>query len=146
MSERRFDPTIPRRAYWRGATAVPTRCPECGEALIPDFQSYILAIKKGKEVETYVTGNRDGAFCPACPVVVLDKERFAELAALERQGDIQFMVLGTLPTEDVDVDEPRIGELTWPRMTRKGMGVEKLGRNDPCPCGSGKKYKKCCGK
>ncbi|MFA6338949.1 MAG: preprotein translocase subunit SecA [Candidatus Paceibacterota bacterium] len=23
---------------------------------------------------------------------------------------------------------------------------EKLGRNDPCPCGSGKKYKKCCGK
>ena len=23
---------------------------------------------------------------------------------------------------------------------------EKTGRNDPCPCGSGKKYKKCCGK
>jgi len=22
---------------------------------------------------------------------------------------------------------------------------EKTGRNDPCPCGSGKKYKKCCG-
>lgn len=22
----------------------------------------------------------------------------------------------------------------------------KVGRNDPCPCGSGKKYKKCCGK
>jgi hypothetical protein len=25
---------------------------------------------------------------------------------------------------------------------RKGM--PKIGRNDPCPCGSGKKYKKCC--
>lgn len=24
--------------------------------------------------------------------------------------------------------------------------VEKIGRNDPCPCGSGVKYKKCCGK
>jgi len=24
--------------------------------------------------------------------------------------------------------------------------VKKIGRNDPCPCGSGKKYKKCCGK
>lgn len=24
--------------------------------------------------------------------------------------------------------------------------VEKIGRNDPCPCGSGKKYKKCCGR
>lgn len=23
---------------------------------------------------------------------------------------------------------------------------KKVGRNDPCPCGSGKKYKFCCGK
>ena len=23
---------------------------------------------------------------------------------------------------------------------------EKIGRNDPCPCGSGKKYKNCCGR
>ena len=23
---------------------------------------------------------------------------------------------------------------------------QKIGRNDPCPCGSGKKYKKCCGR
>ena len=23
---------------------------------------------------------------------------------------------------------------------------KKIGRNDPCPCGSGKKYKQCCGK
>lgn len=27
---------------------------------------------------------------------------------------------------------------------RKGPGVSPVGRNDPCPCGSGKKYKKCC--
>jgi len=27
----------------------------------------------------------------------------------------------------------------------KKRDVEKVGRNDPCPCGSGKKYKKCCG-
>ncbi|WP_297638552.1 SEC-C metal-binding domain-containing protein [uncultured Clostridium sp.] len=26
------------------------------------------------------------------------------------------------------------------------VNEEKIGRNDPCPCGSGKKYKKCCGK
>lgn len=25
-------------------------------------------------------------------------------------------------------------------------GSEKVGRNDPCPCGSGKKYKNCCGR
>ena len=25
------------------------------------------------------------------------------------------------------------------------VAVKKVGRNDPCPCGSGLKYKKCCG-
>ena len=25
------------------------------------------------------------------------------------------------------------------------VAANKVGRNDPCPCGSGKKYKKCCG-
>ncbi len=28
----------------------------------------------------------------------------------------------------------------------KRDAAQKVGRNDPCPCGSGKKYKKCCGK
>jgi preprotein translocase subunit SecA len=33
------------------------------------------------------------------------------------------------------------------KPVRKPRTVEhKVGRNDPCPCGSGKKYKKCCGK
>lgn len=42
------------------------------------------------------------------------------------------------------------------RMNYSGLGlkdkkpqpvrVHKIGRNDPCPCGSGKKYKKCCGR
>ena len=30
-------------------------------------------------------------------------------------------------------------------IVRKPVSVTKIGRNDPCPCGSGKKYKKCCG-
>ena len=29
---------------------------------------------------------------------------------------------------------------------RLKVGGKKIGRNDPCPCGSGKKYKKCCGR
>lgn len=42
-------------------------------------------------------------------------------------------------------DDP-IAELSW---TAEGAGQPvrnpvKIGRNDPCPCGSGKKYKKCC--
>ena len=37
----------------------------------------------------------------------------------------------------------RDSEDSRPRTPRT---VQKIGRNDPCPCGSGKKYKKCCGK
>ena len=33
--------------------------------------------------------------------------------------------------------------LSHPIKTR--VAEDKVGRNDPCPCGSGKKYKKCCG-
>lgn len=32
-----------------------------------------------------------------------------------------------------------------PRHIQPPAKSEKVGRNDPCPCGSGKKYKKCCG-
>jgi uncharacterized protein YecA (UPF0149 family) len=44
-----------------------------------------------------------------------------------------------LPGED---EEP----LPPPVEPIKGGGDGKPGRNDPCPCGSGKKYKLCCGK
>ena len=36
------------------------------------------------------------------------------------------------------------GEVMGPQPFRRE--TPKVGRNDPCPCGSGKKYKKCCGK
>ncbi|KQC08271.1 MAG: preprotein translocase subunit SecA [Candidatus Cloacimonas sp. SDB] len=39
--------------------------------------------------------------------------------------------------------EPPSGEK---RKITPRVVEEKIGRNDPCPCGSGKKYKKCCGK
>ena len=32
------------------------------------------------------------------------------------------------------------------KQTPKTNDKKKIGRNDPCPCGSGKKYKQCCGK
>jgi SEC-C motif-containing protein len=34
------------------------------------------------------------------------------------------------------------GEMMKPKQVRRE--APKVGRNDPCPCGSGKKYKKCC--
>jgi preprotein translocase subunit SecA len=34
---------------------------------------------------------------------------------------------------------------SYPREVPQQAVSKKVGRNDPCPCGSGKKYKKCCG-
>jgi preprotein translocase subunit SecA len=38
------------------------------------------------------------------------------------------------------------GSSPAPRKQAVKVGGGKVGRNDPCPCGSGKKYKKCCGR
>jgi len=45
------------------------------------------------------------------------------------------------PDKPEDIKDLEI--LLNPQKTR--IAGEKVGRNDPCPCGSGKKYKKCCG-
>lgn len=42
--------------------------------------------------------------------------------------------------------EERRKEISRNYKDSKTIRVEKTGRNEPCPCGSGKKYKKCCGK
>ena len=53
-----------------------------------------------------------------------------------------------LPMWDDIFDEEKKKELY---LEQKKSGTvrregKKIGRNDPCPCGSGKKYKQCCGK
>ncbi|MDD5059515.1 MAG: preprotein translocase subunit SecA [Candidatus Omnitrophica bacterium] len=46
-----------------------------------------------------------------------------------------------------DISEPEnIGFEKTKALPVKSSGQPKVGRNDLCPCGSGKKYKKCCGK
>lgn len=44
------------------------------------------------------------------------------------------------------LSEEKRAEITKEFKQSKIVRVEKIGRNDPCSCGSGKKYKKCCGK
>jgi len=46
------------------------------------------------------------------------------------------------PEERTDVVENKYSE----DQVKTPVKSEKIGRNEPCPCGSGKKYKKCCGK
>ena len=55
--------------------------------------------------------------------------------------------LYNLPQWDKIYDEARRKEL-YMEQKKSGTIVKghKVGRNDPCPCGSGKKYKHCCGR
>src|SRR2546425_2694106 len=56
--------------------------------------------------------------------------------------------LGTPSPTDPPSPEPRWREIHGDagagNSSPKVMASSKVGRNDPCPCGSGKKYKKCC--
>ena len=47
----------------------------------------------------------------------------------------------------LDLDEAKRKEL-YKKQKLSGTVIKgkKIGRNEPCPCGSGKKYKNCCGK
>ncbi len=45
-----------------------------------------------------------------------------------------------------DIVKERQEEAMRQRMATSPRNYARVGRNDPCPCGSGKKYKKCCGK
>jgi len=80
---------------------------------------------------------------------------FMEMMGRIRQEVIQKLFRIQLVKEDevskIEEEERRqrlaLGRRTGPAPAGNQPVVreEKVGRNDPCPCGSGKKYKKCCG-
>ncbi len=52
-----------------------------------------------------------------------------------------------LPQWDNILTPEKRKELYWKQKKSKTIRNDaKVGRNEPCPCGSGKKYKQCCGK
>jgi len=59
---------------------------------------------------------------------------FFDVHAFERKRQLELDKLNLI-TQNASTDEP---------ATIRSAGP-KIGRNDDCPCGSGKKYKKCCG-
>ena len=86
------------------------------------------------------------------PVVEYRIEGFAmfdEMIAAIREDTARLVL-----TVKVRIEEPLQREQVMKpdaenagsHTTVKKSASEKVGRNDPCPCGSGKKYKKCCGK
>jgi preprotein translocase subunit SecA len=69
--------------------------------------------------------------------------------ALEARGESIANVTYTAPTETGEVQTTAAANALQTAQTPQsasGEQVPRVGRNDPCPCGSGKKYKQCHGK
>jgi preprotein translocase subunit SecA len=73
------------------------------------------------------------------------REDSVELPTLTARADTREF-RGDLPGERLGGPGADAGRLApaAPRPVPRTATGEKVGRNDPCPCGSGKKYKKCC--
>ena len=88
---------------------------------------------KSLEILETEAGGKDDAFgrVDFCATYELKgtKVEHRESATFRKAGDQWLFVDGE--------------QIAGPPVKREGP---KIGRNDPCSCGSGKKYKKCCGK
>jgi SWIM/SEC-C metal-binding protein len=73
-------------------------------------------------------------------VRVQTEARAAEIAEVFEENGWRF-ILGIEPDKPEDVSD--LEKLLSPP---RPASSQKIGRNEPCPCGSNKKYKKCCGR
>ena len=102
-------------------------------------------LKKGIYLRSY--GQKD----PVVEYRIEGFEMFDELIASIREDTVKMLLTVQIRTSE----PPKREQVAKPLTTNQGDGTvkstpakkgHKVGRNDPCPCGSGKKYKKCCGK
>ena len=102
-------------------------------------------LRRGIGLKAY--GNQD-------PVIAYKKEGFDLFERMNAniQSDTVSMLMHVniekAPSrEEKKVDLVMSGGSEGAKSPRQAQAVsKKIGRNDPCPCGSGKKYKNCCGK
>ena len=102
-------------------------------------------LKKGIYLRSY--GNHD----PVVEYRLEGFDMFDEMVASIRENTVRMLILAEVRVEG----EPKREQVAKPMATNAGDGSvtkqpvkvgKKVGRNDPCPCGSGKKYKNCHGR
>lgn len=105
-------------------------------------------------MEELKRGIRLRAYAQRDPVVEYRLEgfdMFDEMIDAIRDDTVKILLTFTLPNanrpperHDNNAPSASSGDGYAPEI-KTVRNTEKIGRNDPCPCGSGKKYKKCCG-
>jgi hypothetical protein len=84
----------------------------------------------------------DGIEAALPPAYRFSREGLTEVAAAVAREFIRELAVKGLLEDDVD-NVDNVDDLPAPH-TQPARQTIKIGRNDPCPCGSGKKYKRCC--
>jgi uncharacterized protein len=150
-------PGLPDKSTLRQVIALLVRdaqsiaeCLDLGEPWLPDGEAALVQFCKGF---TRVTQHgsewqkSSGAFVQVLPIAV--QAGYLDVSSVER-----FVPAGESAQDWLDAEQRRLAErlLTLhahfapARAARRQRPLtsEKVGRNEPCPCGSGKKHKKCC--
>ena len=102
------------------------------------------------ELKEYIGLNSYAQRDPVAMYRIEGADLFDEMINDIREDTVR-QILSVVPrnqsTERVQVAKPTSEGFAGAKSSasRKPAVSKKVGRNDPCPCGSGKKYKKCCG-
>lgn len=107
-------------------------------------------LRKGVVLRAY--GQKD-------PLIEYQKESYALFERMldrVRDNTIEYLFKIQLPPRIIrpqfstqkneNVEKEKKSDKKEENQNKPTVSSVKVGRNDPCPCGSGKKYKKCCGK
>ena len=108
-------------------------------------------LKKGISLRSY--GQKD----PVVEYRIEGFDMFDEMIAGIREETVKILLLAPFrkPGAGQPQEAPKREQVAKPTATSSDGTVapatirrqgKKVGRNDPCPCGSGKKYKNCCGR
>ena len=99
-------------------------------------------------------GIRLRAYAQTDPVIAYKKESldmFEEMISAIQSETVRRLYSVRIK-KDEEIKRERVAKATGESIGGDGTvkkqprRVQKIGRNDPCPCGSGKKYKNCCGR
>ncbi len=134
---------------------------EYGEAIMTELERKVLLHNVDQRwmdhldaMEELKRGIYLRSYAQQDPVVAFRMESydmFDEMNSLIREGTVTTLTVFRLRSEE-DVKREQAAKITATNGASDGSEKkqpvkkgQKVGRNDPCPCGSGKKYKKCCG-
>jgi len=85
-------------------------------------------------------------YCNQCPRWFLKGYSATEAFDLFARGKLKENPPRLLAKPNMQTDGTSEMQAGSDNMLHNAFSEQKVGRNDPCPCGSGKKYKKCCGR